>query len=209
MTIALLTGAEAFSDPWHDFGGMGAALAPLLALRGEVAASEQVEATLAALPSSHPELLVLCLGDDGADRETPNLAARDGLSRYLHEGGRMLALHATATAFPRWPQWQQLLGGRWLPEQSFHPPFGPAVITLADGRTLDLNDELYTDLLVEPGVEVLAWHEWQGQQHPLSWVHRVGDGLVVFDALGHLPDSYHHADRLRLLKVELDLLQRR
>jgi len=206
MTITLLTGRGEFSDPWHDFVGIGAALAPGLALRGTVEASEQVDATLEALPTVRPELLVLCVGDDGSGGETPSAAARDGLSRYLLEGGRMLALHATATAFPRWPRWQQLLGGRWLPDESFHPPYGPATVHLTFGGTLAVDDERYTALHVDPGVTVLAWHEWEGQRHPLSWLHRVGDGLVVFDALGHDAASYHQPERLRLLDSELDLL---
>ena len=206
MTITLLTGAGSFGDPWHDFAGIGAALAPVLALRGTLEASEHVEATLTALPESRPDLLVICLGDDGESRELPSSAAREGLSRYLHDGGRMLALHASATAFPHWPQWRGLLGGRWVPETSFHPPFGPAIVRVSGGGTLEVVDELYTDLLVEPGVDVLAWHEREGQKHPLSWTHRVGSGVVVFDALGHAPESYHDSSRLSLLASELDLL---
>ena len=50
-----------------------------------------------------------------------------------------------------------------------------------------MHDELYTDLTLEPGAEVLAYghSEAMPNAQPVLWRHTVGPGRVIYDALGH------------------------
>ena len=91
----------------------------------------------------------------------------------------MLAVHAAACLFVDRPDWEETLGGRWVPETSRHPELGVAQVHLephpiTEGvAEFEVLDERYTDL------------------------------RVVYDALGHDPRSYDSVGRCELLRREV------
>ncbi|WP_084039025.1 ThuA domain-containing protein [Demequina sp. NBRC 110053] len=207
MTILLAYGGHAYADAWHDFAGVADALAHVLEAYGAVEVVDEVERALLSLQHDAPDLLVLCsgVGPDGG----PSREARGTLVHYVEGGGRLLALHSAATSFPGWHDWERLLGGRWVRDVSFHPPFGPGTVDVAGApqRSFEIEDEFYADLRVGD-VEVLATHEGR----PIAWAHAVSGhgvrangsgGRVVYDALGHTAATYANAGRRALLHDEL------
>ena len=68
---------------------------------------------------------------------------------------------------------------------------------LAHLPAFHVQDELYTDLRVSPGAQVLAHGQSlvMPKPQPVIWSHTVGRGRVIYDALGHdsasLSDPVH------------------
>jgi type 1 glutamine amidotransferase len=196
----ILSGGPGYSDPWHSFERTSEALATLLRGAGHrVEISTTVAERLAdlddvdllvvnaPLPESpvHPEVLA---------------AAADGLQVFLLKGRALLALHVGVTTLLGIPGWSSIVGARWVPDRSSHPPLGTAhVYRSADPRTgpagrFDVDDERYCDLAMEEGVDVVVVHEHDGRTHPLVWTREVGSVRVIADALGHGPESFDSAE---------------
>jgi type 1 glutamine amidotransferase len=139
---------------------------------------------------------------------TPSLTARSALQHYLTRGGALLGLHTASICFSDWPEWQSLLGGRWVWGSSWHPAPEPVTITIEPNTALShlpaftVHDELYSDLILDPNTNVLA----TGVSHamvtpqPVVWQHQVGQGRVVYDALGHDSASLNHPIHAQLLR---------
>jgi type 1 glutamine amidotransferase len=191
----LLSGAGDYADPWHPFDDLARVLVQVLQpVVGEPAVRTDVEAALAE-QTGGTDLLVVNVGNAGAG--TPGEAARAGLHRHLAAGRALLVLHVSATAFPDWPDWEAILGGRWVEGTTFHPERGTVRVRIDQGspivdglRDFETEDEAYTALGVHDGVTVLAHHDLDGVAHPLGWVHRFGDAPVGYLALGHDVRAY-------------------
>jgi len=72
----------------------------------------------------------------------------------------------------------------------------PIVAGVAD---FEVHDERYSWMRISPEVRGLAWHEHDGERHPLLWTHDHGGTRVVYDALGHDERSYRSAPRRTLV----------
>jgi type 1 glutamine amidotransferase len=73
---------------------------------------------------------------------------------------------------------------------------------LANLPSFEVHDELYTDLLIESGAQVLAHGHSAAMPtlQPIVWSHTVGAGRVIYDALGHDSKSLHHPSHAQLLR---------
>jgi type 1 glutamine amidotransferase len=191
----LISGAGDYADPWHPFDTTAQLVAGLLEpVAGEVEIRTDVEAAFAE-QSGDTGLLVVSIGDAGGG--TPAAEARAGLLRHLDAGRALLVLHVSATAFPDWPEWEAIVGGRWVTGTTFHPEKGVVAVRIDPGHPIATGlqdflseDEAYTALRVGAGVTVLAHHDLDGASHPLAWAHRVGRAPVVYLALGHDAGAY-------------------
>jgi type 1 glutamine amidotransferase len=124
---------------------------------------------------------------------------RAAVAKQLERGGGIVGLHAASICFDDWPEWRDILGGAWRWDASRHDPPGVAHVRfagIANPLTHDLPDyevvdEIYTGLALADDVEPLAWAtvEGQSEEHPVLWARTVGNGRVVYDALGHDPRS--------------------
>lgn len=140
---------------------------------------------------------------------SPSQYTRDTLCSFVADGGGMLAVHTTSICFDDWPEWGDVVGGAWQWGVSSHPPVGPVTARVVDSHPvvdglpaeLTLRDEVYGDMAVRDGVQVLAVakrNEHDADQ-PVVWTHSYGNGRVVFDGFGHDSDSLsqtHHAQLL-------------
>jgi type 1 glutamine amidotransferase len=119
------------------------------------------------------------------------------LRRYLEGGGRWFAIHASNSVRDN-PHLPGILGSRFIT----HPPYMRYSVTVSSpgdplmagiDATFDVDDELY---VIEPHAdfEVLLETRWGGEAmgrsfpeelRPLMYRHRVGDGAVLYLALGH------------------------
>jgi type 1 glutamine amidotransferase len=209
MTTALiLSGAGRYSDPWHPFADTSDRLAGILTGVGVTAAiATDVDEAMTRLDGV--DLLVVNTGDPSrSDTPAPDLTeARAGFTRALARGMAVLGTHTAAASLTDYPDWEAVLGGRWLPGLSMHPPIGPARIRLHPGRhpildglgDFELYDELYSHLRVAADVLPLAGHTLEGIEQPLFWARTSGACRVVYSAFGHDGRAYDSADLRELL----------
>ncbi|MBN9139464.1 MAG: ThuA domain-containing protein [Micrococcales bacterium] len=209
MTDAvLLTGGGDFSDPWHPFRETADRIAALLTEAGLPTRVVDSADDFAFAVAAGPPLAIVQASN--AYAPTPgDLLVLDAVATQLRAGRPLLAVHAAACLFVDRPEWEAALGGRWVPELSWHPELGPAHVRLephpitAGLGDVEVTDERYTELRVSPAAEVLAWHEEGGRRHPLAWAHRVDGARVVYDGLGHDTRSYDSPSRRTLLEREV------
>ncbi|HET7822223.1 MAG TPA: ThuA domain-containing protein [Ornithinibacter sp.] len=214
----LISGAGRYADPWHPFARTSAAIAEILTEAGlDVRIAEDVDDALAGLAESAPALLILNIGDPAGPRpgdvtdEVPDTArderSRSGLLAHLAAGRPLLAFHVSSTSLGYVPEWESVLGGIWVPGTTMHPDQGDAWIEVdTDAHPIvtgvadfEVHDERYSWMRVSPEVSRLAWHEHDGERHPLLWTHEYGSARVVYDALGHDERSYLSAPRRTLV----------
>lgn len=139
---------------------------------------------------------------------SPSAGARSALAGFVVGGGPLLALHAATICFDNWPEWRDIVGGRWVWGTSNHPPFGPIEVTVHPDRHpvvaglptgFALDDEAYGFLELTEDVVGLVESEHGGATHPLVWAREYGEGRVVHDALGHAPGSYRVPEHRQLV----------
>ncbi len=205
---------------FHDFHATAKALATVLAPMGiESRIEADLDTGIASLTDNPVDLLTInalrweMIGEKyDPYRETeaysPPIKTRMAIEAHLHAGGALLGLHTASICFSDWPEWGSLLGGRWVWGTSWHPQ--PETVTvvpdkdnaLADLPSFEVHDELYTDLLLEPGAQVLAHGRCAAMptSQPIVWSHRVGAGRVIYDALGHDSESLSHPAHAQLLR---------
>lgn len=214
MTTALiLSGAGRYADPWHTFAQTSAGLAEILKRCG-VAVSIAIDVDAAMTRLDGVDLLVVNAGDpsrndlSAPDLTAPDLtAARAGFTAALDRGIAVLGTHTAAASLPDYPDWEAVLGGRWIPDWSMHPPIGPARVSLHAHRhpivtglvDFDTVDERYSHLRVAADVVPLAAHTQGGMEHPLLWARTAGASRVVYSALGHDARAYQSAELQELL----------
>ena len=125
------------------------------------------------------------------------------IERYLENGGRWFALHASNSVLQN-QLMPQIMGTRFIT----HPPYQrfAVEITRPDDPLLegiasfDIDDELYCIETVRDDIEVLLHCRWGGKAFgdremelkdwPLMYRRRVGKGAVLYLALGHANRPY-------------------
>ena len=130
-------------------------------------------------------------------------AASSALRRFLENGGRWFALHASNSVLDNTIM-PTILGTRFIT----HPPYRrfPVRITKPDEPLLEgiepfeIDDELYVIENVTNDIDVLLHTHWGGtafgnrefepDDRPLMYRRKVGDGGVLYLALGHANRPY-------------------
>lgn len=214
----VLAGRGRYEDPWHDHAATSHVVAGLL---GEQGVDAQVRSTF---PDAFGDLgafdlVVVNAGrgrpDPGFDGDDAAWApAHEAVRAYAAAGGALLGLHQAANAFADSPHWAALLGGRWVPGTSWHPPQDVATFTPVGDHTVVgglgpvvADDERYRDLVVEPSSRVLLTARHEGTDHPVAWAS--AGARAVYDGLGHGVESYASPSRRELLRREVDWLLNR
>ncbi len=231
-TVLVLVGAGRYTDPWHDCAAQADEVVQVARALGHdvrVRSTRPDTFDEADLVARVPHLLVVVAGgtpgpqvltdpsaDEAAARWRPFHDARHAL---VEAGTAVLALHQAAYAFTDDPRWAATIGGRWVLDRSWHPPYGRATVRPVDDEhpvtwslgEVAVHDERYADLDVSPGVHVLAvtdvtpdearGHGTPGT-HPVVWT-VPGATKVLYDALGHDARSWHAPSRRALLTAEL------
>lgn len=210
MRAVIASGSGRYADPWHPFPATSALLAELLAESGfDATVEDDVDAALAGLDAV--DLLVVNAGDPWRDspiRLAPDHPSVLGLADALGRGIGVLAVHNAVASLRDHPGWAAATGAIWVPEASWHPQFGTALITgvalpgsdAVNGFEVD--DERYCSLQFVGESHVVAWHDGAAGLEPTAWVRRHGRSRVAVDVLGHDERSYAsvgHRDLLRRL----------
>lgn len=191
----------------HDFEDASQALSEVLAESGfESTIYHDFDAGLDAIAEG-PDLVTMFalrwrMLDD--DKYIPHRKAwayeisdthRELLSNYIANGGGLLGLHTSAICFDTWPEWQQLLGAKWVWGESFHPePAEMEIINLnlehpvtQRCSTFTLIDELYHNIEPVDDAEPLfqAISAEDGSTQTLAWSNSFGKGRSIYSALAH------------------------
>lgn len=214
--LVLSGGVQPFVDPWHPFLAVSEHVASIAADAGfDVELSTDPAGRLADLEGVDV-LVVNAPNPEPPDALDPAAvaAARAGLDAFLARRAGVLGVHVGTTTLLGLPAWPGVIGARWRPGVTFHPPLGPAVVRgLDDPRVpaarIELVDERYTDLELGPGLTTLVDHEHDGRRHPLVWAREAGPVRVVADTLGHDARSLQSAEHSGLIARCLGWLARR
>lgn len=141
---------------------------------------------------------------------------REAFGTFLRQGGGFAGIHGAADAEWGWPEYEQIIGARFL----YHPKDGAQTTDLIvethdhpSTRTLPdrwrWTEEWYSfqrsprpevDVLlsVDESTYDLTFDETiydpaapaMGADHPISWAGRFGAGHTWFTSLGHHPEAY-------------------
>lgn len=209
--ILILSGRGRYEDPWHDHAATSHVAAGILGELGAVEVRGLFRDAVDDLDSV--DLLVVNGGTgrrdadfDGSDGDW--LVFHDRLSAWARAGGAVLGLHQAANTFYDAPDWEAVLGGRWIPGESMHPPIGAARFELVQGhpvtddvRVVEAFDERYCRLRVAPDTQVLGTTlDDDGAPHPVLWVNEAHGGRTVYSGLGHDVRSFDSAGHQKLLR---------
>jgi type 1 glutamine amidotransferase len=130
------------------------------------------------------------------------------IEAFVEAGGGLLALHTASICFDTWYGYGQLLGGLWRWGATWHPDAGPVHVRARGQHAVvdelgpfELNDEVYHDLALGPNARpLLEARVSGGPWQTVAWCHEPGEGRVVYDALGHGPESFACAEHRRFLE---------
>lgn len=137
-------------------------------------------------------------------------SGRAALEEYVRGGGALLGLHTASICFDGWREWPKILGASWTWGSSFHAPAGEVEVECAEAvdpitsgiPQFQVFDEVYRNLEISVDAQPLLRARMRGEReyHPVCWTHRYGAGRVVYDALGHGPESVGEATHLEVLR---------
>lgn len=129
-------------------------------------------------------------GDEGNDFTNTQ---RAGLKSFVENGGGLVSLHISPDSSPDWPEMKKLTGGGWVSGVSQHHAFGRLKVHIINTShpvtkgmdDFETEDELYTEMDLQPGIKTFLNTELDGVDCPLAWTTTYGDGKIVNIALGH------------------------
>lgn len=233
--VLVLSGHGRYQDPWHDGAATSHRIAEVLTaprLDGtdDLAGPAYQVTVRGSFPGALDDLdpatddVDLLIVNTGSGRADPGFDGDDARWAGFHErlrawadaGRPVLAVHQAANSLADSPDWERVLGGRWVDGTSMHPPIDEATFTLtgaghpltgelreATGGTVTAFDERYSYLRVTESSTVLATTEHDGTDHPVVWASGAEGVRCVYDALGHDVRSYDSPSRQALLRTEV------
>lgn len=146
--------------------------------------------------------------DEWAYTTSPTLSA--AIIDFVAGGGGLVGNHTAPICFDDWSEWGDVMGGAWDWERSAHPPLGPVSativvehpVTVGVSSPMELDDEVYGDLSLRPGIDVLATARRQADDadQPVVWTHGFGRGRVAYCCFGHDRRSLQHVGVRRILR---------
>jgi type 1 glutamine amidotransferase len=227
--ILVLAGRGRYEDPWHDHAATSHEVATIFGEPGAVGRDDvvvQVRSTWRDALDDLDDVGLLVL-NSGSGRIDPEFdgggddwaAFHERLSGWARSGGAILALHQSANTFADAPDFAAVLGGRWIPGISMHPPIGDAVFDVVPGHpvtdeladplgsagVIGAFDERYCHLVVaepsrvllttsgpaNPGSGADDGPEGGGTRlHAVAWVNEAHGGRTIYSGLGHDVRSY-------------------
>jgi type 1 glutamine amidotransferase len=153
--------------------------------------------------------------------------AKRNLAARIREGKGLVALHHSIVSYQDWPEYVDLVGGRyhskkWTQNGVERPastykhdvvipvkvvdPQHPVTAGMGDFEILD---ETYGGVQVKPGTHVLLRTDEPTSTPQLAWAHSFGKGRVVYLQLGHDHQAYGNPHFQRLLRQAIQWVGKR
>jgi type 1 glutamine amidotransferase len=146
----------------------------------------------------------------------PEAAVRDGLLRFVREGGGVGGVHGTPWASRNWDEFGRVFGAKSAPhriEQGVMKVYDPEnpVIKPFGRKPLNFREEYYrfeheganrlhwedvrvllTVDLDDPKIEPTPWSGYKRPDnvYPVSWIRTYGQGRMFYSSLGHMPETF-------------------
>lgn len=142
-------------------------------------------------------------------------AVKASILEFVEGGKGLVGIHAATAAFHTWPEWKELIGGKYgghihreVPIK-LDDPSHPVNAALGVDA-FKINDEVYIfrDVYSRDRLRVLSSLDLSRMADPgerpdgdyaVSWVRSRGKGRVFYTTLGHAPESYRNPVFLRML----------
>jgi uncharacterized protein len=141
---------------------------------------------------------------------------REGLERFVREGGGLGGIHGTPWASRNWDEFAEMIGAQSAPhriEQGVMKVYDPAspLTKPFEGKDLPFREEYYrfehegrgrlrwdsvrvllTVALDDPKVEPRPWNGYKRPDniYPVAWIRTYGKGRVFYNSLGHMPETF-------------------
>ena len=143
-------------------------------------------------------------------------AVREGLARFVKEGGGLGGIHGTPWASRNWDEFAEMIGAQSAPhriEQGVMKVYDPASPLMKPfvGKELPFREEYYrfeheghgrlrwdsvrvllTVALDDPKIEPRPWNGYKRPDniYPVAWIRTYGKGRVFYNSLGHMPETF-------------------
>ena len=143
-------------------------------------------------------------------------AVRDGLARFVREGGGLGGIHGTPWASRNWDEFAEMIGAQSAPhriEQGVMKVYDAAspLMKPFGGKDIPFREEYYrfehegrgrlrwdkvrvlmTVALDDPAIEPRPWTGYKRPDnvYPVSWIREYGKGHVFYSSLGHMPETF-------------------
>ena len=143
-------------------------------------------------------------------------AVREGLERFVKEGGGLGGIHGTPWASRNWDEFAEMIGAQSAPhriEQGVMKVYDPRspLMTPFGGKDLPFREEYYrfehegqgrlrwdrvrvllTVVLDDPKIEPRPWTGYKRPDniYPVAWIRTYGKGRVFYNSLGHMPETF-------------------
>jgi type 1 glutamine amidotransferase len=139
------------------------------------------------------------------------LPDRPALRAFVRRGGAFIGTHSASDTLHSWPAFEGLLGGEFarhgaVQEGRLIVARRPHPITRGLPPSFTLTDEFYefaapvpSDARILVRLDPESVPDEAGQDVPLVWARRYGQGRVFYDALGHPPATWEHRLHRRML----------
>jgi type 1 glutamine amidotransferase len=154
--------------------------------------------------------------NDNVGELLPDPAVREGLARFVKEGGGLGGVHGTPWASRNWDEFGEMIGAKSAPhriEQGIVRVYDPAspIVNPFGGKPLNFREEYYrfnhdgpnrlqwenvrvllTVDLDDPGVEPRPWNGYKRPDniYPVTWIRSYGSGRSFYSSLGHMPETF-------------------
>jgi quinoprotein glucose dehydrogenase len=143
-------------------------------------------------------------------------AVREGLARFVREGGGLGGVHGTPWTSRNWDEFADMIGAQSAPhriEQGVMKVYDPAspLMKPFGGKDLNFREEYYrfehegrgrlrwdqvrvllTVELDNPAIEPRPWTGYKRPDnvYPVAWIRSYGKGRVFYNSLGHMPETF-------------------
>jgi type 1 glutamine amidotransferase/sugar phosphate isomerase/epimerase len=146
----------------------------------------------------------------------PDPAVREGLARFVREGGGLGGIHGTPWTSRNWDEFAEMIGAQSAPhriEQGIMKVYDASspIMKPFDGQDLGFREEYYrfehegqgrlrwdtvrvlmTVELDDPKIEPRPWTGYKRPDniYPVTWIRSFGKGRVFYCSLGHMPETF-------------------
>jgi hypothetical protein len=147
----------------------------------------------------------------------PDPAVREGLARFVREGGGLGGIHGTPWASRNWDEFAEMIGAQSAPHRveqgimKVYDQTSPLTKPFGGKEDLNFREEYYrfehegqgrlrwdkvrvllTVALDDPQVEPRPWTGYKRPDnvYPVTWIRSYGKGRMFYCSLGHMPETF-------------------
>ncbi len=128
--------------------------------------------------------------------------ALEALEQFVAGGGGVLAIHSATASFKETPAYFDILGGKFVghgPVEHFEVRPVPESGLFGDIPPFTVRDELYRHEL-RPGIQAHLVAVERGEEVPVLWTYRYGQGRVCYAVPGHCAATMRHPTYQEVLR---------